>query len=408
MRLLYQKIHVKWCIIYSYIITDVRFCNDCFESSDNMENVMHRITSIVWEPRPWLNVELAKDIALVPYLLHKNHGCEVTLVTGPGEVYTYLKYLEGITLVILKDCSIESKLEYIDANHENIDLMMFYGVTSHDLYMDEHLRKIGAKCMRTCALDMNIEYADRLVFYKEPFYGYFNDMDLMWQCGAVMTEFLNKKWDWQIECERNGYYDLIRQTSDVEYIPIQKRDNTILYVGRVTEEQKCIKMLLEAFSKIADKIEDWQLKLVGPIDESINEYLETYIEYNLEIAERITFTGVIEDRELLHEEYQRAKIFASTSDMEGGVPNSMAEALCSGCVMAITQIEGYKDCIGDDEAGLSVPVGDTEGFSVMLLRLCTEMDLEQMSKASYSRGKRFFNMEKIVEEIYGKLCDRGF
>ena len=94
--------------------------------------------------------------------------------------------------------------------------------------------------------------------------------------------------------------------------------------------------------------------------------------------------------------------------MEGGVPNAMTEALCTGCVMAITQIESYRDCIGNDEAGLSTPIGDAERFSDILVKLCTESDLDKMSKASYDRGQELFNLEKIAGEIYGKLCARGF
>lgn len=369
---------------------------------------MHRITSIVWEPRPWYNVELAKDIALVPYLLHKNHGCEVTLVTGPGEEYTYLEYLEGINFVVLEDSSIECKKEYIRKNIDNIDLFMFYGVTSHDLLMSEYLREIGAKCMKTCALDMYIEYADRLVFYKDPFFSYFDNMDLMWQSDATMTRFLNEKWDWNIECERNGYYNLVKGTSKVDYVPIADRDNTILYVGRIIEEQKRIKTLLDAFVIAADKLPDWTLKLIGPIDPGFFEYLDMFMEYHLEIADRIIVIDNISDKEELHREYEKAKIFASTSDMEGGVPNAMTEALCTGCVMAITQIESYRDCIGNDEAGLSAPIGDAERFSDILVKLCTESDLDKMSKASYDRGQELFNLEKIAGEIYGKLCARGF
>jgi len=369
---------------------------------------MHRITSIVWEPRPWYNVELAKDIALVPYLLHKNHGCEVTLVTGPGEAYTYLKYLEGINFVVLEDSSIESKKEYIRKNIGNIDLFMFYGVTSHDILMSEYLREIGAKCMKTCALDMNIEYADRLVFYKDPFFSYFDNMDLMWQSDATMTKFLNEKWDWNIECERNGYYNLVKGTSDMEYVPIEDRDNTILYVGRIIEEQKRVKTLLDAFALVSHELSEWKLKLIGPIDPEMFEYLDMFMEYHSEISDRVIIVDNISDKEELHREYERAKIFASTSDMEGGVPNAMTEALCTGCVMAITQIESYRDCIGENEAGLSAPIGDAENFSKILLELCKERDLSKMSKASYNRGKELFNLEKIAGDIYGKLCAGGF
>jgi glycosyltransferase involved in cell wall biosynthesis len=93
--------------------------------------------------------------------------------------------------------------------------------------------------------------------------------------------------------------------------------------------------------------------------------------------------------------------------MEGGVQNAMAEAICSGCVIATTKISAYLDATGNNEYGLDTDIDDENGFSDILLKLATNCDLSEMSMKAYKTGCSVFNMESIVGDIYGKLCDKG-
>lgn len=49
----------------------------------------------------WSNVELIKDCGLIPYLLYKNHDCEVHMVGAAGEEYSYDKLIDGVSLISL-------------------------------------------------------------------------------------------------------------------------------------------------------------------------------------------------------------------------------------------------------------------------------------------------------------------
>ena len=53
---------------------------------------------------------------------------------------------------------------------------------------------------------------------------------------------------------------------------------------------------------------------------------------NLELNDRVIFTGSILDKNKLIEEYESDKIFALPSMLERGSPNVISEALTAGCV----------------------------------------------------------------------------
>lgn len=370
-------------------------------------NKRKKIAMMSGQERPWTNYELGKDCGLVPFLLMKNHGCDAFMVCGKGEEYPYLEKMKGFRVEKLIDNSLESKLDYLENNGKELDVLILYGITNHNLEMARAIKRINNKCILACALDMNPDFTDRVPFYLNPFYDYLDSMDLMWQSDTEMTTFLNEKWYWPVICERNGYYNLEKGTSDVDYVSFDERENTLLYVGRINDEQKNISMLLRTFEKIANEIPDWKLRLVGPIEEPFDEYINTFFDYYPEIRERIDFVGNIEDKGKLHNEYERAKIFVSTTLYEGGTPNAMAEAICTGCVMAITKIGAYRDIIGENETGGYADIGDEESYANMLLDLIKNKDLRKMSLKAYERGKEMYNLEKIVGDIYGRLCAKG-
>lgn len=366
-----------------------------------------KIAMMSGQERPWDNRELGKDCGLVPYLLYKNHGCDAFMVCGKGEEYPYLEKMNGFRVEKLKDNSLESKIEYLKKNGKELDVLILYGITDHNLEMAAVIKKINDKCLLACALDMNPDFADRIPFYMNPFYDYFDNLDFMWQSDTEMTTFLNDKWYWPVVCERNGYYNLEKGTSNVEYVKFDERDNVLLYVGRINDIPKNISMLLGAFEKISDKVPDWKLRLVGPVEEPFNEYVDTFFDYYPEMKEQIEFVGNIEDKGKLHKEYEKAKIFVSTSVLEGGTPNAMSEAICTGCVMAITKIGAYQDIIGDGETGGYTDTDDEDAYADMLLDLIKNKDLAKMSLNAYKRGKEMYNLEKIVGDIYGRLCTKG-
>lgn len=161
--------------------------------------------------------------------------------------------------------------------------------------------------------------------------------------------------------------------------------------------------MLEAFAHIAEKIPEWKLRLVGSVDSRFEPYIESFFERHPDLNERIVFTGQIQDRECLKNEYSKAKIFAFTSRLEGGAPNVISEALHAGCVMATTKIDAYEDITGNGKCGMAAEIDDIEGVARMLFELCMNSNLEEMAQKSVEQANDFYDMEKIVGGLYGKL-----
>ena len=84
-------------------------------------------------------------------------------------------------------------------------------------------------------------------------------------------------------------------------------------VGRISgvndRLSKRTDILMDAFAKVADKLPDWKLRIVGSIYDSFKPYIEKYFNEHPDLKERVTFTGLIEDKTELANEYKRAKIF---------------------------------------------------------------------------------------------------
>ncbi len=227
-------------------------------------------------------------------------------------------------------------------------------------------------------------------------------IDFMDRCDVIATschsmqKHLNEKWPWKIEYIPNGYYGFKGHQEEPAF---QEKENIILNVGRLGTEQKATEVLLEAFAKIADKVPGWRLHLAGSVEDRFQTYIKEYFLRYPELSERVCFIGAITDREKLSEEYRTDKIFALTSTLEGGTPNVIAEALHAGCAIAVTKIDAFEDATDYGRCGRSAQIGDVDGFAEILYQLCTDEDLEQLSRHAYEYSRTDFDMEKIVARV---------
>ena len=147
------------------------------------------------------------------------------------------------------------------------------------------------------------------------------------------------------------------------------------------------------------------MRLAGDIDGSFKPFIDKYFETYPLLKERVTFLGRIDERKKLAEEYKRAKIFALPSSVEGGAPNVIAEALFSGCVIAVSDIDAYEDCIDGGKCGKVSKTGDAKDFARSLVELCYAPNLREMSESAKEYAKEKFDMKKIVDEVYAKVID---
>lgn len=120
---------------------------------------------------------------------------------------------------------------------------------------------------------------------------------------------------------------------------------TLLSVGRLSY-QKNYRVLLEAFTLIADKQPEWDLTIVGEGDH--RDRLEAFIEKN-GLKNRVNLVGYSRNTEKY---YQKAHLFCLPSLWEG-FPNALAEAMSHGLPsVGFEECAGVSDLIEPEKTGL--------------------------------------------------------
>ena len=349
--------------------------------------------------RGWSNVELVKECGLVPYLLHKNHNCEVTMVGTESEEYTYLELIPGVNMEFLENGSEEAKLGYIRQHAGDIDCLILRGCYPSNFNVAKLYKQLREDGKIYVGLDANSQWMDTILWDEEEFMGFMDCCDVKGVSSEELQAHLNIKWPWHIENIPNGYYDLCGCQVAPEF---DKKENIILTVGRIGSEQKATHILLSAFAMIAEEISEWKLRVVGNIHEGFGEYLEEYFRCFPNLMDRVQLVGPISDRKQLFDEYLRAKIFALSSRCEGGA-NVIAEALNGGCAIATTKIDGYAEITNHGKCGRAVELDDYVEFAKALSTLCCDENLHLKCRNAYEHGRDHYDMEKIVSRLYGLL-----
>ncbi|MBI5357194.1 glycosyltransferase [Candidatus Collierbacteria bacterium] len=174
-------------------------------------------------------------------------------------------------------------------------------------------------------------------------------------------------------------------------------DLRILFVGRL-EEQKNLKTLIEAVSKLPKGCISTKLLLVGTGSQK-NELIQLADEVgvNLEVVNQVP-------NEKLPEIYRQADIFVLPSLAEGH-PKALLEAMSCGLACISADISGPREIIIDNENGLLVQP-TVEGLSAGLKRLSENKALRKNlgEKARITVLKRF-DKKKLMEAEMNSLLN---
>lgn len=172
----------------------------------------------------------------------------------------------------------------------------------------------------------------------------------------------------------------------------EKRGEEIVSVGRL-QPQKNQKLLVEAFSLIANDLPNYKLKIYG--DGQLKEELQNQIdEYGL--TEQIILMGAHKD---IFDKISTASLFVLSSDFEG-LPNTLIEAMCIGIPSVSTDCSpgGARELITDGENGFVVPCNDADKLANAMKKVLTDNEL---ARKFSSAGK------KIAERMEcGKIAER--
>jgi glycosyltransferase involved in cell wall biosynthesis len=173
-------------------------------------------------------------------------------------------------------------------------------------------------------------------------------------------------------------------------INFENKRKTILFIGRISEFQKRLSLIIEVWKIILStkKYDDWNLKIVGD-----GKDLEI-IKKKTKNLDKIYFEG----KQNPDSYYEKASIFFMTSAFEGwGM--TLVEAQSFGCVpVVMDSFLSLGDIVENNENGIISPNNDIGIFAENAMQL---MDNESLRKRMAENGLRSiekFDIKVIAQE----------
>ena len=175
-------------------------------------------------------------------------------------------------------------------------------------------------------------------------------------------------------------------------IKIEGKRKNIVSVGRL-HEQKNQELLIRAFAKISDKVED-NLIIYGQGE--LREKIEKLI-VELKMETRVKLGGIIEN---VPDAIIGSNLFVLSSNYEGS-PNALLEAIALGIPAISTDCPcgGPKEIIEDGENGFLVPVGDVDAMAEKMLYVLklSQEEINLISKKAKTSAERY-RPERVFQQ----------
>jgi len=193
------------------------------------------------------------------------------------------------------------------------------------------------------------------------------------------------------------------------------QDATILLFTGSIIHRKGVDILLKSFLDVSRYFPDLFLVLVGPNSKNENPSLDIGFINELNnlladaaVDDRVKFTGLIKDREILAELNRAADIFVFPSRNEG-LGNVVLEAMASGLPVIISDLPPLRNVIIDGINGKVVPIDDVEKLSQIIIQLLKDPYLSEKLKINardYIENNHSFSewqsrLVQIYNEVWG-------
>jgi glycosyltransferase involved in cell wall biosynthesis len=193
--------------------------------------------------------------------------------------------------------------------------------------------------------------------------------------------------------------------------PEPKADRpTVLFVGNIVEN-KGIHTVVDAVLRLRAKYPAIHLQVLGkiPADSDLMQGFLASIEA-AGATRNFEFVGHV-DADALPEYYQRAHVFCSPAEFEGGVANVYLEAMACGCPVVASTAGGGPEAVTDGETGRLVPPNDiTATVSAIDQLLGDSVARRRMRIAARRRVDEYFAMDRYIERVlnvYEKAIERS-
>lgn len=184
--------------------------------------------------------------------------------------------------------------------------------------------------------------------------------------------------------------DIANFTTKCKVESCEKKEKTILFVGRLDFGHKRPDRIVEIWEKIYNYYPDWSLKIAG--DGSFKEQLINYTKKRK--IKNIEFLGFCD----VDKEYEKAEILCMTSTIEG-FPMVLIEASIYGCIpIAFNSFNSLYDVIDSGKNGYIVPAYSKRKYIKILRTLIENDDLRKKIRKETLNINKKFAKEIIVKK----------
>ncbi|MBS1495146.1 MAG: glycosyltransferase [Bacteroidetes bacterium] len=179
-----------------------------------------------------------------------------------------------------------------------------------------------------------------------------------------------------------------------------KKENILLYIGRIEYQQKRTDLLLEIWKLLYKKHPDWKLEVIGegPARNDLEKKIKS------ENIERVTFHGFQDPKALL----EKAKFFCMTSAFEG-YGMVLVESQAYGVVpFAFDCFTGLNEIIKNGSTGKVIKPFDINEYASELEKLMTNESERMKIAIEGQKAVEKFNASKIADEwinLFKKLLN---
>lgn len=172
--------------------------------------------------------------------------------------------------------------------------------------------------------------------------------------------------------------------------------HTLLYVGRI-DIHKRIDNLIRLIALLNNQGFEAKLMVVGPDWKHLLPEL-THLVNDLEIKEQVTFTGPVDEKDLVRY-YSKAFLFVSASEYEGfGI--SAIEALASGTPCVLNDIRSFRTILKNKPFGILCNFTNIEETANAIIEFAntTKDNYWALSKEARETAK-IYNWESVAREM---------
>lgn len=216
---------------------------------------------------------------------------------------------------------------------------------------------------------------------------------------AIFKKWLDSSYTIAITHDLKNYFNLAEkchviyngiEDSDTDYSEITKKDKTIIFVGRLSEN-KGTTLLIDAFKKFLRFSSEYRLELIGSADDKYVKYLK-----KCKIPDNLSdYIHIIGPQADIYARMQKSKAIVVPSRCEG-FGRITAEAMINKCLVLGRNTGGTKEQLDNglqmcfSEVGLRFD--DVES---LFHQLCT---FSTMDECTYN--KMLDNARKTVQSLY--------